>query len=194
MCSFLQTTRALTSYHGPRLSQCRSAMPRVCRARPRASGSSPPSDPFPSRCDLRQLVPWSWDPLLPPPKLQAHTPPQQVTHHLQHASAMSHTYNPLTRMCTRHSPTGTHTVSPGHTPSTTCVSHVTHIQPSHTHVHTSLPCEHTSSHSLCNTGAVECSSHSRLSITTGPGSSEALKPGVQLNSCDYFPIRLPAWD
>lgn len=89
--------------------------------------------------------------------LQAHILTQQVTHHLQHASAMSHTYNPLTRMCTHH-----------------------------------LPCEHASSHTLCNIAAVECSNCSRLSITTGPGSSEALKTGVQLNSCDYFPIRLPA--
>ena len=39
--------------------------------------------------------------------------------------------------------TGTHTSSPGHTPPTTCVSHVTHVQPSHIHVHTSLTYRHT---------------------------------------------------
>lgn len=139
-CPFLQTTVGsdLLLWSPPRPpSQHRSATSRVRRALP--SGSTPPSDPFPSHCDLRQFIPRSWDPLLPPSKLQAHIPPLQVTAHLQHASALSHVYNPLTYMCTRH-----------------------------------LPCEHASSHTLCNIGAVEWSNRSLLGIMTGPGSSEVL--------------------
>ena len=40
--------------------------------------------------------------------LQAHIPPHQVTHHVEHAPAMSHVYTPLTCMCARGLPCDTH--------------------------------------------------------------------------------------
>ena len=143
VCPFLQTTVGsdLLLWSPPEPAQV-GHVPCPQGHCPQPSGSTPPSDPFPSCCDLCQLIPRSWDPLLPPSKLQAHIPPHQVTHHLQHASAMSHVYNPLTHMCTH-----------------------------------DFPCEHASSHTLCNAGTVEWSNCFLLSITTGPSSSEVLTWG-----------------